>query len=157
MDYAEKIYGLLDFKLAKKFFAAAALILLVLIPLDYLAVFKNSKPRRPSSHVQSKRVSQAVPLNEYEQVFLHSSLFGNLQPGAAPSVLKASIQELTKDLRLKGVILAGTPEALIEDAKTQKTSFLQVNQTIGELKIKEIKEGEVVLTYLGEEIKLEIQ
>ena len=48
------------------------------------------------------------------------------------------------------------PEAIVEDAKTQKSLFVKIGDPLGDLVVKEIKEGYIVLSYVGEEIRLEI-
>ena len=80
----------------------------------------------------------------------------SVESGGTP-VLQASLTELVKDYRLKGVILMDEPEAIIEDARTQATIILKKGERLGDLSVKEIKEGLIVLTYLGEEVKMEIK
>ena len=51
----------------------------------------------------------------------------------------------------------GEPEAIIEDAKTQKTLFVKAGEPLGDLTVKEVKEGVVILASSGGEISLKIQ
>ncbi len=101
--------------------------------------------------------SSLEPLSSYEEAFQKSALFGLYTEAANLPVFKSSIQELTKDLRLKGIVVLDQAEAIIEDARTQKNTFLKTGDSIGELTVKEIKDGAIVLSYYGEEKELKIQ
>ena len=65
--------------------------------------------------------------------------------------------ELVKDYRLKGVMIMGEPEAIVEDARTQKSVFVKAGEKLGDLTVKEIKEGQIVLSLAGGEVKLEMR
>ena len=75
----------------------------------------------------------------------------------SPQVTKSSIAELSKDYRLKGVVIVDEPEAIIEDARTQKSQFVKVGDSVGEMKVKEVREGAAVLSYYGEEKEMRIE
>jgi type II secretory pathway component PulC len=148
-----------DLKLLRKILLILVAIPLVLIPADAIRLSRGKLLIQIPAKQAGGTVKATLPLepvSAYQSVFEKSSLFGNLANAAAP-MIKASILELAKDFRLKGVVIASEPEALIEDARTQKTTFVHVGQALGELSVKEIREGLVVLEYLGEETRMEIQ
>ena len=57
--------------------------------------------------------------------------------------------DVIKDLNLVGIIQDGTRKAVIEDKKTAKTYFLRAADSIGDMKVSEIKEDEVILEAAG--------
>lgn len=152
---------LIDFKLLKKSFVGLSLGVLALIPVDLATLpLKGVAPMKNASPVQEKSFSSSTPsepLSSYESSFQKSSLFGLATPEAPLPVFKSSIAELTKDYRLKGVVILDQPEAILEDARTQKNTFLKVGDKLGELTVKEIKEGSMILSYYGEDRELRIE
>lgn len=134
-------------------FAAGAL---ALIPIDAMAVYLPRTGRASSAPAAAQGPSAELdPEASYLREFEGSALFGYASGISAPA-LQASLAELAKDYRLKGVVLMDEAEAILEDAKTQKTVFVKIGEQVGDLTVKEIKEGFVVLSYVGEEIRLEI-
>jgi len=67
-----------------------------------------------------------------------------------------AISELVKDLRLVGIVPGDEPQAVIEDKKNSQTLFLKVGERIGDLEIKEISNGKVVLSYNNETATLSL-
>ncbi len=158
MRIIERANELIDLESAKKMFLFLSLAFLLVIPVDGLWVYLGRpNPTRIRSAVQEKPLKKLEPEESYLNNFDRSALFGNASSGLSTPVLQASLTELTKDYRLQGVVLMDEPEAILQDARTQKTIFVKKGGALGELTVKEIKEGLVVLGYLGEEIKLEIQ
>ena len=159
MTNFHSIHQLVDLKLLQRILGGMSLAMIVAIPLDYgwlemsqhAVVGAGFIPAPTDGAVEKKW----EPFEAYQSVFEKSALFGNPVSAGAP-VIKATIQELVKDYRLKGTIITGDPEAIMENAKTQQTFFLKKGQALGELTVKEIKEGVVVLGYLGEEARLQI-
>ena len=93
----------------------------------------------------------------YEKSFQGRGFLGGGENLSGLAVLKTSINELVKDYRLKGTVILSEPEAIVEDARTQKTIFVKTGQQLGELKVKEVAEGKLVLAYYGEETVLLIE
>ena len=149
----------LDLVSIKQSFFWLSAALLLFLPMNGLRLYL-ARPAPLFSHAEdprSRNPVQAIALTTYLAAFEKNTLFGNIAASSSAPVLRASVAELTKDYRLKGVVLAGEPEAILEDARTQKTIFVKAGGPLGDLTVKEIKEGLIVLEYLGEEIKLEIQ
>lgn len=67
-----------------------------------------------------------------------------------------SKEDILKDLTLLGIITGEDNQAIIEDKKTKKTQFLYKGDSIGDLKVIDIKDSEVMLDYNGERIELRI-
>lgn len=158
MNFIERIDERIDLNLLTKAFLALAAASLCLVPGDGLIIFlqkaKSSQPAAARHAVVSKSIETQ---SSYSEVFDRSALFGGVVSGASGQVMMASMAELTKDYRLKGVVLTDEPEAIVEDAKTQKTIFVKKGDPLGEVTVKDIKDGCIVLAYLNQEAKLEIQ
>lgn len=148
-----------DLKLLRKSFLLFSLTVFCFIPFDLLALSFEGKPKLAPGALASipDSISPPESLSSYEQAFQTSSFFGLAKPDAPLSVLKSSIAELTKDYRLKGVVIMDQSEAIVEDARTQKSTFVRVGDKLGELEVKEIKEGSIILTYYGEEKEMRIE
>lgn len=153
--------SLVELRLLKKGLLGLSLGVLALIPVDLATLpFKGVAPIKTNSPVQEKSVSfstSSESLSSYEASFQKSSLFGLATPETPLPVFKSSIAELTKDYRLKGVVILDQPEAILEDARTQKSTFVKVGDKLGELTIKEIREGAIVLEYYGETKEMRIE
>ena len=158
MNIITQMNLLVDLDLAKKTFLVFSIASLFMIPVDGIGVYLGgTKHNSASLVVQEKSPKKIEPQEVYLKNFDRSSLFGNASSGTGTPALQVSLTELAKDYRLQGVVLTDEPEAIIQDARTQKTIFVRLGEQLGELKVKEIKEGMVILAYLGEEIKLEIR
>lgn len=144
-------------KQMRKSFFLLSILPLALIPVDWLSIhFKTNSSAAPLSIQPDILKTPRESLSAYQLAFEKSSLFGNIsnQPLIADRV---AIAEIVKDYRLKGVVIMNEPEAMIEDARTQKINYLRKGSQVGELVVKEIKEGLVVLLYGTQEARLEIQ
>ncbi len=157
MNPIERLDTAVDLDLAKKAFLFLSAASIFIMPLDALCIYlQQTKPTRLNP-VSQTLPQKSEPLESYLTHFERSALFGNASSSLGAPALRASLGELTKDYRLQGVILGAEPEAIIQNARTQKTIFVKKGGLLDELTVKEIKEGSIVLAYLGEEIRLEIQ
>lgn len=66
----------------------------------------------------------------------------------------SSLSDLSANLVLLGIVLDQRPQAIIEDAKTKKSYFLYKGDSIGEIKVEDILESKVILSYQQEKIEL---
>ena len=69
---------------------------------------------------------------------------------------KISKEEILGNLNLLGIITGENNQAIIEDKNLKKTFFLYKGDSLGELKVYDIKESAVILDYKGEKIELKI-
>ena len=157
MRLIQRMGVVLDFEIARKTFLWLSVLPILVIPIDGILIsWDRSKPVKPQAVTSEKIISNHSSQETYLSAFEKSALFGTALGTSLPG-LQSSLAELAKDYRLKGVVLADEPEAIVEDVKTRKSVFLNIGGKLGDLTVKEIKEGLVVLSYLGEEIKLEIK
>jgi hypothetical protein len=158
MSIVERIHDAVDLESAKRLFFLMSVTAVLVIPIDGLWVYLGrAKSIRADTTSQDKPSRSLESEETYLTHFDSSALFGNASSDLSASTLQASLAELTKDYRLQGVVLTDVPEAIIQDARTQKTEFIKVGEKLGDLTVKDIKEGFIFLSYLGEEIKLEIK
>ena len=159
MNLANHVESFLDLKFFRQGFLILSISLLPLIVLDgvWLELKKMPASRGFSSHGIVDQLKVLESLSFYESVFEKDTLFGKVSRQTGIVVSRTPISDLVKDLRLKGVVLGGESEAILEDARTQKTNFVKVGQTLGELVVKAIKEGQIVLARMEEETTLTIQ
>lgn len=68
--------------------------------------------------------------------------------------LTSSIPELTKNLRLVGIVLDSNSEAVIEDLESKQTFFLHQGDGIRGSIIDEIQESKVILRYQDQRVEL---
>lgn len=158
MNFVQRMDSTIDLELAKKVFLGLSAGTLMLIPADGLWTYYK---KIPVVHLSKSAVIPASEkpelLSAYQENFERNTLFGTVMESGQAPALKASIAELVKDYRLKGVVFLGEPEGILEDARTQKTVFVKAGHMVGDLTVKEIKEGSMMLEYLGEEVQLEVQ
>ena len=154
----ELIHSILDLKLLKKSLTGLSLGLLALIPADWMIQTGKGGLQKFSGVPPAPEIHFEIPpLSSYEAVFERSVFFGAYQPSAAGPVLQQSLEELIKDYRLKGVAILDKPEAIFEDARTQQSIFVREGDKLGEVNVKKIQDGTVILSYFSEEKELRIQ
>ena len=155
---AESLTRTIDLESAKKVFLYLSGAVLLCIPIDVFAVVLQ-RPKMPGMDKPLQKVIATLEAQEvYLKVFDRSTLFGGAPITASALAPQVSLSELVKDYRLKGVVLMGDDsEAIIEDARTQRASFFKKGGRLGEIEVKEIGEGFVVLSCQTGETKLAIQ
>ena len=161
------IHQAVDFKLFRKgmIFAMAILILLGLPWFFWTGELKEEKKLMEEVSGDPPFDSAGMMISndrllEYETRIGHSSFFGyRPKPEAdqAVSFIKSNIRDLTKDLRLKGVVILSDPEAILEDASSQKSFFVKKGDSVGELIVRTISNDSLTLGYQNEETTLRIQ
>lgn len=65
-----------------------------------------------------------------------------------------SASELSKQLKLVGILLDKDPKAILEDLATQQTFFLSPGERIGNAVVEEIREDKVILGFGKERVEL---
>lgn len=157
-DFLQDVHERLDLASAKNAFFWLAAASILLIPLDAMRIFmKRSTPLPPNAAVLETADAVLETEAAYLSGFDRNALFGPASGGSSSLLAQASAAELVKDYRLKGIVLGGESEAIVEDARTQKILFVKPGSRLGDLAVKEIKEGFVILSCPGGEARLEMQ
>ena len=103
----------------------------------------------------------AQPFENYSQRFETRDIFSafvvkpeaNVEAQPGPSQLQTSVSHL----KVSGILLGQSPEAVIEDTNLHQTFFLQVGQQQGDIIVKKIEKGKVLIEYLGQPYELKTQ
>jgi len=128
------------------------IILIVLIFLADVFVFKKDAAETPALDMEVKE-HQAQPVageNAEEELPDISAI------NKGVNAMKIPRQENIANLNLLGIIKGDNTQAIIEDKNLKKTFFLYKGDSIGDLKVYDIKDNVVILDYNGEKIELNI-
>jgi hypothetical protein len=68
--------------------------------------------------------------------------------------VQSPYQAQIANLRLTGIVVDKQPQAIIEDTKLKKTYFLYKGDYIADMRVEEISESKVILSYSGERFEL---
>ncbi len=71
-----------------------------------------------------------------------------------PLVPVKTLADLSADLSLVGVLQSGEPQAIILNRKSQKTHYVSVGQTLGEVRVVRIQQDRVTIGYNEETLDL---
>lgn len=77
-------------------------------------------------------------------------------PKAAAPARVASLNSILANYTLSGIISDEPPQAVIEDKKQGKTFFLNVGDTLGDIKIVAIEDGKVIVAVGNEQAELNL-
>jgi len=143
----------------RSLFGLIGLALLVIV-IDQSYLFAQARRSINVSDLPSLEslynTQQLAPLSEYLEVTRKSDLFGlNPSEAAAPVVIQ-HLETLTKDLRLRGIVIIDAPQAVVHHVSEQKDYFLKEGDTLGELTVVSIGEDKITLASRGEEIDLRL-
>lgn len=146
----------------KGLLALLALVFLLMVIDQVRLAWEFHRPLKEDGADRSrdKNILEPVlhdPLSTYLATISEEKLFGLNSHSDLGVVKKLSIDELVKDIRLRGIVFFNFPEAIVEDARSGKTSFVRKEQKIGELNVKEVKKDSLLLSYEGEEKELRIE
>ncbi len=135
--------------------ALACLYLLISFVYPFVAPKKITPPGiQPQSQVSEKEsIRQKIePFDYYGQSISGKQIFGQAGPeGAASAAINSN---LIKDMNLVGIMAGENPQAIIEDKRTQRTSYVVKGQFIGEFQVEDIQEGKIILNYRGQRYEL---
>lgn len=138
-------------------FIASSLYLIISLIYPLLVVKKNILPEvKPEAVVEPKAetIEGPKPYDFYLKGIKEREIFGSSQIAVVTKPASTINTDLVKDISLVGIVAGETPQAIIEDKKTQKTYYLTKGQFIGEMQVEDIQEGKIILNYKGERFEL---
>lgn len=151
----------IDLKIFRKSLNLFSLLAFLWIPASaaFSSFSRADAPIFDTGKYDPPRFLLPEPLPIYEKVFEQNGLLGFsvAAPASNSPALKISIREAVKDYRLKGVIILDSPEALVADARTQKSVSLKAGDSLGPMTVKAIREGSVTLSMGNDEIELRME
>jgi hypothetical protein len=152
--------------------AVTACVILILV-LNKYALLRTKPPAAPETSFQAqitedisslsgKGEESPVPAIEtrsfesYKQTMAGRDVFQAPweKPVQAASASGASAAELSKQLKLVGILMDKDPKAIVEDLGTQQTFFVSPGERIGNAIVEEIREDKVILIFGQEKVEL---
>jgi len=103
--------------------------------------------------------SEIRQLSYYADQVKQRKLFKQMavkKPKPKKKTPKIKIGDLSKTLKLMGIIPGNPTQAIIEDSKTKNSSFVSEGDTIGDLTVEKIENGRVKLIYEEQSIFLSL-
>ncbi len=125
------------------------IVILAVVFISDAFIFK-SKISESSLDIKMDE-SEVQPIANDAEVDLD---MGEMDKGMATK--KIPVDEIKAGLNLLGIITGDNNQAIIEDKGEKKTFFLYKGDTLGELRVYDIKDSAVILEYKGEKIELRI-
>jgi len=129
--------------------------LLIPQPSFNLEEYARSK-REDGIDRESIQISPSKPYSHYSQQINTRDIFNApfLSSRIADTSMDSSLERKIAHLSLVGIVLDEVPQVIIEDKKNHKTHFLNKGDYIGEIKIEDISESKVILSYEDEEFEM---
>ena len=90
-------------------------------------------------------------LPAYKQLFLTKKLFRPFKK-QGPKTRVLTIDDVTRDLMLIGVVKQDQPEAIVKNRRTRQTYFVRKGASLGKISIEAVKDDRIIVRY-GEETK----
>ncbi len=136
-------------------FVVALLYLLLAFIMPF--VFTSVALVQPSSAGPSKKEIEQKKdtrdLDSYMEPIKNKNIFTS--SGAATQQPAAALNsDIMKDINLVGIVSGDSPQAIIEDKKSQKTYYLIKGQSFGDMQVDDIREGKVIINYQGQKYEL---
>ena len=141
------LLGILGYILAQTVFAKKE-------SMDSSMVAENVAMKKSS--VSRASASEMKPFDDYQAKFEQKDIFISPWDRARqkPGNLKKISSDLTRQLKLVGIVLDENPQAIVEDIKERQTYFLSEGESIREAELMEIHEDKVIFNYNEETIEL---
>ena len=125
----------------------AIIIVIFTVFLLDIFIFKNKVSEIP----------QDIQIIEEEAQPIENNIEGVEEDiNIAPPVSRISVEEIRANLNVLGIVTGENNQAIIEDKSLNKTFFLYKGDSLGELKVYDIKDNVVILDYKGKKIELNI-
>lgn len=159
--HAGKLFASQRFYYGLTAIAAFLLIGTFVSPLLFSQKIRALKPVDPA--LPELRADGAVDVKTFEYysgLLAGHEIFGRLavteHEAASPGSTRAKAADLVGNLTLMGIVSGDQPQVILEDRKSQKTYYLSKGQSVGEVRIDDIKEGKVIVSCNGERFELYI-
>lgn len=156
------------FQVGSRILMAFCLVLAVYIVMNLVFYAKDKKPlvteiileNDENFSGQEAFTPQMKGFNEYDELSKKNvfALEGKTGPGADPAApeeaVTSVVDDFTQSYKLVGIILDQYPQAVIEDAKNDRTLFLSKGEEIGGAILEKIEEGRVIFLRNGQRVEL---
>ena len=96
-------------------------------------------------------------LDHYQGLFATKRLFRPLIKKGKKTVKVITIEEIARDFLLIGVVKENRPEAIVKNRRTRQTFFVKKGANLGQLKVEEVGDDQITVSYEGKQKTLFIQ
>ena len=153
-------------KIVNRILATGVPVLIVILGVQYSVSKKELESKFQNQIAQSTKdekkaadknalPQEVKPVDVYLSHFQERDIFmAPWEKPAAADGLNTSLAPLSEEIRVTGIILDSDPKAIIEDIKTEQTSFLSRGDSIKNAKIIDIKEDRVIFEYNNSQVEL---
>lgn len=161
--FKNKIFEPAVLKSLNRYLAAILIIFVLYFILDSLLIkpYRNietllSQPSDsgPVRQAKGETLSEMKDYSYYSKEISGEKIFGPPHKGEDAPRKGEESEDLSKNLNLVGIIAGENPQAIIEDKKSQKTYYLNKNQSFNGFTVEDISGGKVVLDYGGKKVSL---
>jgi len=138
-------------------FFVSGIYLLISLIYPLIGLKSVHLPRIVPQEVPQEKIETvqgSKPLEYYLQGPKTKQIFGSASSPDKEMTVNAASSEIIKNIALVGIISGETPQAIIEDKKTQKSYYLKKGQSFGEFQVEDIQEGKIILNYRGQNFEL---
>ncbi|HOW35217.1 MAG TPA: hypothetical protein PL155_02220 [Candidatus Omnitrophota bacterium] len=151
------------FKIADRLLLVAVFVLLGFVAYEFLFItddrlksFKEPAGTTEEVAIPSAESVNPKPYSYYSEQIAKRDIFQSPVYKRTMGDAKApeAGSELTKNLRLVGIVLDSNSQAIIEDANAQRTFFLHKGDRIREAVVEDIQESKVILNFSEQRIEL---
>lgn len=150
------------FRLVERVLLGLAVVLVVAILYEFLLTGHNAATLLKEPQTKEKDVIadefaslEPKPSTYYTAAMKERDIFASPLAGKkSDHITTTSIPELAKRLRLVGIVLDNTSEAIIEDVETNQTFFLHKGERIKDAIVDDILESKVILLYGNQKVEL---
>lgn len=115
-------------------------------PGDLVQIQPRARSKQDEGFIQSHK-----PFSDYEIQFSRRDLFEQPQDSIAEDPGEINF---IKHLRLVGIVLGETSEAIVEDTQAKTTLFLREGDRVGEIEVIHIQQGKIIFSYQQETLEL---
>ncbi|MDD5680146.1 MAG: type II secretion system protein N [Candidatus Omnitrophica bacterium] len=142
-------------------FAVILIGLLLYLAFDLISMPYSKKEVNIISGIEQepaaargKAASAIEPYSYYSSQIESKNIFSSQESETSTAVSGPSLEEVSSNLSLIGIIAGDRPQAIIEDKKAGKSIFLYKGGLVGQAKIVDILDDKVVMEYNGQTFEL---
>lgn len=116
----------------------------------------TAEPAAGPHAVGLRQPAERKPIEEYLQGINNRHIF-SCQPSAGELGQVSAVETSSiSDIGVVGIILDGSPQAVVENKKTQQSYYVSKGQYVSQFLVADIQEGKIVLDYLGKKYELQL-
>jgi type II secretory pathway component PulC len=119
---------------------------------EELKFFEMEDKRAPKA--EGRDTLEIKPYSHYSSAIKGRNIFMPQQVEEETVITGPTVDEISANLSLIGIIAGGRPQAIIEDKKSKKSHFLYKGGTVGQAKVVEVLEDSVIMEYQGQRFEL---